>query len=97
MALHYRLRGKQQGQSIEREGILTEEQLVGVEVNQDAAKINAAIRELHKQDTDAEWEACVLTDTSTQLEDTYIRYKKRWTHSSKIHSRQQKRATTPDE
>jgi hypothetical protein len=88
MTTHYKLRGKQQNQPIEREGILTEEQLVGVDANQDAAKINVAIRELHKQDIDAEWEACVLTDTSTQHEDTYIRYKKRWTHSSKIHSRQ---------
>ncbi len=88
MTTHYRLRGKQRDQPIEREGTLTEEQLAGVDANQDAAKINAAIRELHKQDTDAEWEECVLTDTSTQHEDTYIRYKKRWTHSSKIHSRQ---------
>lgn len=88
MTTHYRLRGKQKDQPIEREGTLTAEQLAGVDTNQDAAKINAAIRELLKQDMDAAWEECILTDTSTQHEDTYIRYKKRWTHSSKIHSRQ---------
>jgi hypothetical protein len=88
MTTHFKLRGKQQDRSIEREGTLTEELLAEVEANQDAAKINVAIRELHKQDIDAEWEECVLTDTSTQQEDTYIRYKKRWTHSSKIHTRQ---------
>jgi hypothetical protein len=87
MAIHYKLRGKQQDQSIEHEGVLTEEQLVGINLAQDSAKINAAIRELHKQGIGAEWEECTLKDTSLESEETYIRYKKRWTHSSKVPAR----------
>ena len=88
MAIQYTLRGKQHDQPIEREGTLTEEQLVGIKDNRDTATINIAIRELHRQGTSAEWEECTLKDTSTQNEEIYIRYKKRWTNRSKIRSHQ---------
>ncbi|GCF11954.1 hypothetical protein [Dictyobacter arantiisoli] len=86
MAIRYKLSGKQQDQLIEREGTLADEQLTGVNVKQDTALINAALRTLQAAGVVAEWEKCTLQHDEEAEEQVYIRYKKRWTHSSKIHS-----------
>jgi hypothetical protein len=86
MIIQYQLRGKRQDESIEREGSLTEEQLADSSMNQDTARINAAIRELHKQGTIAEWQECTLKNVTTQEEKIYVRYKKRWTQRKQIPS-----------
>jgi hypothetical protein len=87
MSIQYTLSGKQQNLPIEQKGTFTEQQLQGVDVHQDTALINIAIRDLRAQNIEAEWEACTLaytTEDSTdpQLQE-YIRYKKRWTSRSK--------------
>ncbi|GCE18162.1 hypothetical protein [Dictyobacter kobayashii] len=78
MPIHYILRGKQQAQDFEHEGMLSEEQLSGVDIRQDTALINVAIRTLRSQGIEAEWQECVL-ESAERPAQTYIRYKKRWT------------------
>ncbi|GCE25973.1 hypothetical protein KDA_14570 [Dictyobacter alpinus] len=78
MAIHYTLRGTRQEQSIEQEGTLTPEQLVGVNLKQDTALINVAIRSLRTQGIEAQWQECILEDTETNQTRTYTVYKKRW-------------------
>ena len=95
MAIHYTLSGKLQNQSIEQKGTFTEQQLQGVAVHQETALINKAIRELHAQNIEAEWEACTLEYTTEDSIDShiqeYIRYKKRWTPRSKRKIHESKR------
>lgn len=78
MSIHYVLRGKKQAQDVEHEGTLNDEQLAGVNINQDTALINVAIRTLRAQGIEAEWQECVL-DTAANEAQTYTFYKKRWT------------------
>jgi hypothetical protein len=85
MPISYTLRGKRQDQVIERTGTLTDEQLAEVNVDQDSAVINLAIRNLHAQGFIVEWEECTLDRGNDQPVETYVRYKKRWTPSSKVH------------
>jgi len=87
MPITYTLRGKRQDQAIEREGTLTDEQLAEVDINQDSALINLAIRHLHAQGFLVDWEECTLDKGNDQPADTYIRHKKRWTHNSKVPNR----------
>ncbi|GLV57643.1 hypothetical protein KDH_44790 [Dictyobacter sp. S3.2.2.5] len=78
MSIHYVLRGKTQVQDVEREGTLSDEQLVGVKISQDTALINVVIRTLRTQGIEAEWQECVLDGDAAGTR-IYTFYKKRWT------------------
>lgn len=82
MYIYYILRGTQNGATVELEDEITEEQFPDVDLSDALAIINHLMQKMRAEGTVGEWEACDLTDSAFESEDSYIYINNRWMRRS---------------
>jgi hypothetical protein len=83
MYMYYILRGHRQGKLVAYEGDIDAEPFPGVDLDHGPAIINHLVQTLNQDmgETD-HWEACDLTDSFFNREDTYVHFNGRWMRRS---------------
>ncbi len=83
MYIYYILRGTQGGTTVELEGDIDEESFPGIDLNNGPAIIDYLVQKVNQEAGDiGTWEACDLTDSFFNREDTYLFYNGRWMRRS---------------
>ncbi len=82
MYVYYILRSTQDDKTIEVEGDIIEEQFPGIDLTDALATINCIVQKAREEGHTSKWDACELTDSIFEHEDSYIYIDDRWMRRS---------------
>lgn len=83
MYIYYILHGTQGGTTVELEGDIDEENFPGIDLNNGPAIVDYLVQKVNQEaGKTGTWEACDLTDSFFNREDTYLFYNGRWMRRS---------------
>ncbi len=79
---YYILRGTQQGQLVERDGEVNEEDFPGVDLDDGPAIITFLVQKLRDSGVAGVWNECDLSYETVDREDFYLFFNNRWIRRS---------------